>query len=342
MSTPTYATNTAPSYINSILVTGTDTVFFNLATDSAYPQNMAPHMRLRVKNTHSNLIVVLRSYAADGTVHYHNVTELSNGAGNWGMPLTSFGANGTNGDSQYSIGEPACGNGVLSIAAHSSEVRAPNGTVYDGSLANFSSEGPTVDERMKPDVSAPGVGVASSISSYTTASYTTFASTTFKGRTYDFAKFSGTSMSSPATAGVVALMLEANPGITSAEVKSILKSTAREDSKTGSIPATGSVEWGFGKVNAYAAVKEASRLLSVSDAPVYADVAVYPTLAEHTLYIKEEQRMPHTFSIFDINGMRVLNGTVETQISIQNLLPGTYILHLNSKKGFGVKKFIKM
>ena len=342
METPFYNTETAVSYLDSVLISGVDTVFFNLATDSAHPQSNTPHMRLRVKNTHSKFKIILWSTAATGTVHYYNVTELSNGAGNWGMPLTAYGSSGATGDSQYSIGEPACAENVITIAAHSSEVRIPNGTVYDGGLANFSSEGPTVDERQKPDVSAPGVGVGSSISSYTTDSYNAYTSTTFNGKKYDFAKFSGTSMSSPATAGVVALILEANPTLTAAQVKAILISTAREDSKTGTIPATGSVEWGFGKVNALAAVKEASRLLSVTDAPIFNNVNVYPTLATDVLNISNEEGKQFTYKIFGLNGMMVQSGATQNQISISTLPKGTYILHLRSNTENGVKKIIKM
>jgi subtilisin family serine protease len=342
METPFYNTDTNPAYIDSILVYGVDTVFFNLATDSAHPQGNTPHMRLRVKNTHSNFYIVLKSSATNGTVHFYNVTELSNGAGNWGMPLTAFGPNGSTGDSHYSIGEPACAENVITVAAHTSEVRIPNGTVYDGSLASFSSEGPTIDERQKPDVSAPGVSIGSSISSYTTESHNAFASTNFKGRTYEFARFSGTSMSSPATAGVVALILEANPTLTPAQVKEVLMNTAREDSKTGTIPDTGSVEWGFGKVNAYAAVKEASRLLSVTDEPIFNNVNVFPTLATDVLNIANAGVSQFTYKIFNVNGTMVQTGSAQVQISISSLPKGTYILHLRSATKNGVKKIIKM
>ena len=342
VSSSTYLTSTAPGYVDSFLISGMDTVFYNLATDSAHPQNMKPHMRLRVKNTNTNLLIVLKSYANDGIVHYYNVTELSNGAGNWGMPFTSFGTTGTNGDSHYGIGCPACGKGVISVAAHASELRIPGGGVIEGNLANFSREGPTTDERVKPDISAPGVNVASSISSYTTRSYNTFTSTSFNGRTYDFAKFSGTSMSGPATAGVVALMLEANPTLTAAEVKQVLKTTARKDSKTGVIPVTGSVEWGWGKVNALEAVREASRLVSISEAPIFSNVRVYPTLATTVLNIEGVNQENYSYIIFNINGAMVLQGTTERVISVSNLPKGTYILHLESKSENGVKKIIKM
>jgi subtilisin family serine protease len=86
---------------------------------------------------------------------------------------------------------------------------------------------------MKPDIAAPGVNVASSISSFTDASYSTTETITFNGVEYDFAKFSGTSMSSPCVAGIVALLLDANPGLTPFEIKQILQATAREDDETG-------------------------------------------------------------------------------------------------------------
>lgn len=339
---PIYETSTTAAYLDSMLITGNDTIFFNLATDAAHPQNQRPHMRLRVKNTNSNLSVVLKSYASSGTVHYHNVTELSNGAGNWGMPFSTFGTGSIAGDALYAVGEPACAKSVITVAAHTSEVRIPNGTVINGALANFSSEGPTIDDRIKPDISAPGVSVESSISSFTTRAYTPTSSTTFNGKNYEFSKFSGTSMSSPATTGVVALMLEANPHLTPEQIKNILKSTARQDDKTGAIPATGSAEWGWGKVNAYAAVKEAvSVLLSVEDQPIIEGVKVYPSVTKDYLNIQDVSGQQYRIKIFAINGQLVQTGFASQLIDVQQLPAGTYILHLESGNDFGVMKFIK-
>ncbi|MDQ3206332.1 MAG: S8 family serine peptidase [Pseudomonadota bacterium] len=63
---------------------------------------------------------------------------------------------------------------------------------------------------------------------------------------------SGTSMATPHVAGVVALMLEANPHLTAAQVKDILERTSTNMS--GRLP----WEAGTGHLNAYAAVAEAS------------------------------------------------------------------------------------
>ncbi|WP_188726136.1 S8 family serine peptidase [Luteimonas terricola] len=67
-----------------------------------------------------------------------------------------------------------------------------------------------------------------------------------------YTHMSGTSMATPHVAGVVALMLEANPNLTPAQVKEILERTATN--MTGRLP----WEAGMGHLNAYAAVAESA------------------------------------------------------------------------------------
>jgi len=75
-------------------------------------------------------------------------------------------------------------------------------------IAAFSSVGPTpVSLQMKPDVSAPGVDVLSSVPG-------------------GWAEFSGTSMAAPHVAGGAALLRQRHPGWTFAEIKSALVQTA--------------------------------------------------------------------------------------------------------------------
>ncbi len=92
----------------------------------------------------------------------------------------------------------------------------PNPTYQEN--ADFSSGGPRYgDSAMKPDVSAPGVNLLSSLN----------------GSGWNGTTYSGTSMASPMTAGTAALVRQAHPSWSPLYVKAALVNTA--DSGTGSI-----------------------------------------------------------------------------------------------------------
>jgi uncharacterized repeat protein (TIGR01451 family) len=134
-------------------------------------------------------------------------------------------------------------------------------TDMSDNIAGFSSRGPvTVDgsNRLKPDVSAPGVGVRSSVP------------------TDSYEIFDGTSMAGPHVAGLVALLLSANPGIARDPdaIEPFITSSAvpRTTTQTcGGVPgnAIPNNTYGWGRVDALAAVNAASADLSVaqSDSP---------------------------------------------------------------------------
>ena len=84
-----------------------------------------------------------------------------------------------------------------------------------GVVASFSSAGPTpFDQRLKPDVAAPGINILSSVPDSSS------------NEPNDWAVFDGTSMSTPAVAGAAALLLQAHPDWTPADVKESLMATA--------------------------------------------------------------------------------------------------------------------
>lgn len=343
---PVYTTNLNAGYHEDTIFIGSDTILYNFTVDEAHPQNNRPHIRARVKNTNTTYRIVLRSFANAGTVHYWNLVELSNGAGNWGQDFYSFGTHGVAGDNQYGIGEPACTERAITVGAHKAAFVSPSsGTEFPGNRASFSSYGPTYDERIKPDVSAPGIGVVSSISSYTTDSYTSVAQTTFNGRTYHFAAFSGTSMSSPATAGIVALMLEASPTLSSDQIREILKATARQDSKTGVIPSTGSVDWGWGKVTATAAIALAENTTSLNENNYEIELTIYPNPAEAEINIVSAQAVLNdvTYEIHSLDGKKINSGELMGTINVSNFESGAYLIRFSQNgKSFGKSlKFIK-
>jgi hypothetical protein len=287
-------------------------------------------MRLRVRNQSNSLKIILNSGAESGVVHYWNIVELANGVGNWGLPFTSFGTTVVNGDSEYSIAEPTCASSCISVAAYSARYLSNFGNLIGGGIAPFTSYGPLLNEVQKPDIAAPGVNVCSSISSFTDASYTSIDEVDFNGTTYDFARFSGTSMSSPCVAGIVALLLDANPLLTPAQVKEILIATARTDEFTGPISAPGDVRWGMGKVDARAALMMAlaTEGLSVqlSDAQGF---SIFPNPAAREIFIyTASAQQPARVMLVDMSGRQMELPVVMARADVSSLASGIYIVQV--------------
>lgn len=121
---------------------------------------------------------------------------------------------------------------------------AVGATGRDGKLADFSSRGPGQfhgQDTQKPDVTAPGVEINSSV----------------PGGGYE--KMDGTSMATPHVTGMVALMLQANPALTPAQQRQIIATTVTPMDADGNMGEAGGWNpyYGVGKVNAYRAVKAA-------------------------------------------------------------------------------------
>ena len=141
-------------------------------------------------------------------------------------------------------GEALCGDsfGTLSVPAGAKNVITVGAVNDAANIADFSSLGPTDDGRIKPEVVGDGVGVRSTIT----------------GGEYDV--YDGTSMSTPATAGVVALMMEAwsrHPNLdppTPAQIKALLVTGATDQGMAGP-----DYTYGFGLVDAQATVDIVNR-----------------------------------------------------------------------------------
>ena len=127
------------------------------------------------------------------------------------------------------IGAPGNAPWVITVGASSH-----NGTAdrSDDTVAAFSSRGPSlIDFQAKPDIVAPGVGIESLAEAGSTL-FTTKPLMRLWGTvataTEPYLSLSGTSMAAPVVSGTIALMLQANPGLSPNQVKAILEYTAEK------------------------------------------------------------------------------------------------------------------
>ncbi|QKE75643.1 S8 family serine peptidase [Arthrobacter citreus] len=111
-------------------------------------------------------------------------------------------------------------------------------------LASFSSKGPTkVTYDIKPEITAPGVQILSTVPSYVNGP-------NYIGNyNYAYQQLSGTSMATPHVSGIAALLLQKNPNYTPADIKTILMNTADPLKDPYSV-----YEVGSGRVDPYEAI----------------------------------------------------------------------------------------
>jgi hypothetical protein len=153
----------------------------------------------------------------------------------WSFP--SFLSERSNVD-DTSISSLACGNYIISVA-NLDEVK--------GGIHITSSQGPTRDGRQKPDIAAPGTDI--------------IAANGFNPAE-PWISMTGTSMASPYVAGVIGLMLSAEPQLTAAQICAILCRTAKPLAEAG-------FKWcndaGYGQLDAAACLAEIARLKERKD-----------------------------------------------------------------------------
>ena len=156
------------------------------------------------------------------------------------------------GDSFSTVTEPATAQKIIAVGAYTTKVfwQGADGEPHrftdaqsEGQLARFSARGPTRDGRMKPDLTAPGTAIVSALAKDSEVSRS--EKLIVPGREY--AAMQGTSMAAPHVAGAIALLLQAQPHLSAAEILDQLKRTALQDAFTTSGPATA---WGAGKLQA--------------------------------------------------------------------------------------------
>ncbi|MBI1221184.1 MAG: S8 family serine peptidase [Bacteroidetes bacterium] len=315
-----------------------DSLEYNLSIVASVAANGKPNILFEIYNyTPQRSRTILHVKSDSSVVHAWNSGQILKwgdggfSAAFWGHPnIPGY----TGGNSDYMVGENG-GTGKQTITAGaynaSKTILNINGDTIWGGWGNrsgFSSRGPTVDGRMKPDISAPGENV---ISSFNRHYYTPgrrkdiVDSSIVNGTTEYWSVASGTSMASPNTCGVLALFLQADSSLTPDRIKSILSQTALLDNETGNGPGN---EWGWGKLDAYAGLLHINEHLAV---PVIQKdlLKVYPNPGKSTFTV---WGVPENadFTLFDFSGRTVQSGHLEASSFQTNLGAGLYVLHIQS------------
>ncbi|WP_090870001.1 S8 family peptidase [Oceanobacillus limi] len=128
------------------------------------------------------------------------------------------------------------GPGSVAAPSNYPESFAVGATDSSDNLAEFSLEGPSPYDEVKPDISAPGVAVRSSVPGGGYSSY------------------NGTSMATPAVAGVVALLRDINGNLSVDDLEEILMEHADAEAGTnGTYPDSPNNGFGHGIVDAFTA-----------------------------------------------------------------------------------------
>ncbi len=266
--------------------------------------------------------------------------------GTWTV-LDGYGKAGwSNGSRNGSISDMACGEGVVVVGSYNNRItfNSLDGKSYnydffkEGDVSPFSSYGTTINGKNLPHVVAPGMTVISAISEpYTTGSnYASFpnyqqAKATANGKTYYWQEYIGTSMATPAVAGAIALWLEANPKLKTKDVLDIIAKTAVRDDAVLNSKAD-PVQWGAGKFDAYAGLKEAIRRTAVED--ILSDQRLMVQLTGERMYnIFLGGATELETALYDLAGRAVITYTAkgdETTLDASALTASVYVLRVNN------------
>jgi subtilisin family serine protease len=319
--------------------------------------NQKPHVLIDVFSK-TQSVVGLTIKASQGNVHAW-LGYVKDYRGHYGAFITNGQAGAIAGNSAYTLGELSCTQTAITVAAYASKISFRNlqgslqsysGYAINNQIVPFSSHGPTVDGRIKPNIAAPGMTLASAVNSYDVSyapgggnyanSVTQYVSPK-NGRTYYYGEASGTSMSAPMVSGIVALLLQVNPSLTPQLAQDIIRVTAIKDNATTQTP--DSSRWGAGKVNAYAAIKRAILTLDIKEVekPITA-MSLYPNPTSRNCSVSIESSLPKAvwLEVMDVCGrvqydmpLSLEEGFNEFDLNTESLSPGMYLVRISGGKG---------
>lgn len=257
----------------------------------------------------------------------------------------------TAGNATNSINGIATAKNIIAVGAYVNAVKIPTLSglgsyrgIEVGEIAPFSSYGTSFDGRVLPHVAGPGQAMLSSLSSYYTSKLSANDETITQAtgrveksvnrqtRNYYWGEMSGTSMSSPFVAGVIALWLQADPSLTYDDVLNTIKYTSTTDAFTQAAPH----RFGAGRINALAGLKHVLNPAGVADIAIEAsDFVVTPTFGRG-FEIFAAGASGVRSELYSMNGMLVASASASGDTAVldaETATPGIYILRSTTESG---------
>lgn len=204
-------------------------------------------------------------------------------------------------------------------------------------ISSFSSAGPTLDGRMKPDVAAPGCLIVSALNgnSVTLGSELLAGKMEFEGNNHYWGYMQGTSMASPFVAGTVALWLQANPTLTPEQVRDVLDHSSQMKLNNAAYDAT---RWGRGRLDAWEGLKYVVNTLGVQSTSAAAPTkfSVRRTADRNIQVLFASASLHAPLRLYSLSGALLRQQSVDealgaVTIRTSSLPSGTYLLQVDGQ-----------
>jgi len=252
-------------------------------------------------------------------------------------------------EASHNVLAPGCFDSAITVGSttHRMSLDMADGRVIkdshtgdEGRVSWFSSAGPTIDGRLKPDVTAPGNYVVSSLSSYyheqqPQENYWDVSYFDAGGRIYVWGGNLGTSMSCPVVAGTIALWLEAKPDLTPQEVRDVLRRTCRQPDNSLDYPNT---LYGYGEIDAHRGLLNILGLDGIKNISLHQPHSVSVYADKGLLHLRFDNVPQHvvTVSLYSTAGtlcyrQQLTASATDATIVLPTLGAGIYAVQLTAK-----------
>lgn len=293
-----------------------DTVFFAKVTDETYFTEQGSYSGVAIINSVYDIATIDRvtvvNMSLGGGAPSAADEQAYNALWNSGkLPVVASGNDGMG-----TVSYPAAYQACMAVGSVGS-----NGTnLFLASYSNYGAD---------QEVSAPG---GESQTGYGILS-------TMPNNQYDYME--GTSMACPMVAGLAGLMKSVNPGLTNVDIRNMINATCLDLGEPG-----WDQQFGYGMVNAQAAVEMALNSVSVFENKRPGALTIYPNPSNQQFWIKgAEEFGSGNVEMYDLTGKLVKREPVTAQniqpISVSDLPEGVYVVQMRSDAKLISGKFVK-